>query len=512
MASNNGDNSEDARDAKEKDDEEGEISEDFFFTLDNTPATLNDLDIPTYNQNYTNVLKAKDEEEGTLSNSKGSAGPGLSVCFNCSGNHVLSDCPMPKDHVAIGKNRRLYMAKRNAGSTPKSNVRYHLDEEQRFAHLTPGKLSHELYEALGLEEDELPLHIYKMRQYGYPPGWLEHARVSHSGISLFGSTGEEVAHPEDEEGEIIAEGSRDKYDSNKIIEFPGFNVPCDPKVVDCHARYNMPPIKWEQSKEVMLSQLQHTKSYKRMRKFGPPASRSPCLAGSSSSASSSPANATLIPADMEVEDVSDEPTLLSLVEDDGCRFIPPLPRETPPKAPPPPPPLEEECELRPPGEDSEAEGQGASSQSSSRAQSPSLSDLEAQKSQLLAALEDGGSSSGDTSRLLGKAVGGPPDDSAPPDDPSLDDGSTSSTAAPVTPGMVKSVVLGTPALFGASPYTCLPSPAAFSRDICDVINFENLPDSTGKYEKMSDLIKKVRKVVAKLQKEGEEVASPAGSP
>ncbi|XP_071446629.1 zinc finger CCHC domain-containing protein 8 homolog [Hetaerina americana] len=511
MASSNGKFKDDTRDLKEKEDEEGELAEDFLFTVDNTPTTLDHPSVPTYSQCYTDVLKAKEGED--IDDSKEKTGPGISVCFNCAGNHVLSDCPKPRDHAAIGKNRRIYMARRNAGSTPKSNVRYHLDEEQRFAHLMPGKLSEELCDALGLEGDELPLHIYKMRQIGYPPGWLENARVSYSGISLFGSTGEEVAHPEDEDGEIIAVGSRDKYDSNKIIEFPGFNVPCDPGVMDSYAKYNMPPIRWEQSKEVMLSHLQHTKSYKRMRKFGPPASRSPCLAGSSSSASSSPANATLVPADMEVEDVSgvdDEPSLLTLVEDDGCRFIPPLPRETPPKPPPPPP--EEEPE-RPPGEDSEAEGQGASSQSSSRAQSPSLSDLEAQKSQLLAALEDGGSSSGDASRLgrqliaVAEHTAEEEEVESPETPPSLNDSSTNSTI-PVTPGMVKSVVLGTPALFGASPYTSLPSPKAFSRDICDVINFENLPDSTGKYEKMSGLIKKVRKVVAKLQQEEIPPASP----
>lgn len=70
-----------------------------------------------------------------------------------------------------------------------------------------------------------------------------------------------------------------------------------------------------------------------------------------------------------------------------------------------------------------------------------------------------------------------------------------------TLGHVKSVDLGTPVLQNASPYTCLPNPEKFSHDICDVINFENLPDSTGKYEKMSNLIRKVRTVVARIQQE-----------
>lgn len=42
----------------------------------------------------------------------------------------------------------------------------------------------------------------------------------------------EVAEPDTEEGEIIPEGSKDKYDINKIISYPGFNVPCSPDTID----------------------------------------------------------------------------------------------------------------------------------------------------------------------------------------------------------------------------------------------------------------------------------------
>ena len=73
---------------------------------------------------------------------------------------------------------------------------------------------------------------------------------------------------------------------------------------------------------------------------------------------------------------------------------------------------------------------------------------------------------------------------------------------PDTPnvGKVTSVCLGTPVIH-TSAFTSLPSPDKFAKDICDVINFENLPDSTGKYEKMSGLIKKVRSFVSKLYSE-----------
>jgi zinc finger CCHC domain-containing protein 8 len=121
--------------------------------------------------------------------------------------------------------------------------------------------------------------------------------------------------------------------------------------------------------------------------------------------------------------------------------------------------------------------------SSPRAQSPSLSDLETRKQLLLAELEDGGSSNDTMPRVASQSTPGP---------------STS------TLGKVKSVDLGTPILQSSSPYSHLPSPEKFSHDICSVINFENLPDSTGKYKRMSDLIHKVRTVVMKIQQEDDD--------
>ncbi len=32
-------------------------------------------------------------------------------CFNCLGDHMITDCPEPKDPKAIAKNRREFMSK-----------------------------------------------------------------------------------------------------------------------------------------------------------------------------------------------------------------------------------------------------------------------------------------------------------------------------------------------------------------------------------------------------------------
>lgn len=65
----------------------------------------------------------------------------------------------------------------------------------------------------------------------------------------------------------------------------------------------------------------------------------------------------------------------------------------------------------------------------------------------------------------------------------------------------KEVFEGTPLLKSASEFDKLPDGEKWSVGVSDVINFENLPDSTGKYEKMKVLIKKVQKVVQQINNE-----------
>lgn len=62
-------------------------------------------------------------------------------------------------------------------------------------------------------------------------------------------------------------------------------------------------------------------------------------------------------------------------------------------------------------------------------------------------------------------------------------------------GRVLSSTEGTPVLKSSSGHSRLPPRENFSKDICDVINFENLPESTGKFERMRGLLKKVKEVL-----------------
>lgn len=50
--------------------------------------------------------------------------------------------------------------------------------------------SDSLREALGLNSASVPMYIYRMRLYGYPPGWLEEAKTkTASGMSMFDKHG-----------------------------------------------------------------------------------------------------------------------------------------------------------------------------------------------------------------------------------------------------------------------------------------------------------------------------------
>ncbi|KAG5316237.1 ZCHC8 protein, partial [Acromyrmex insinuator] len=473
----------DSKDKKfvENDDVQCSDTSDFLFTIDKQPNVKNDMDIPTYGQKYENTF-----EESVHETSKDFM-PRLS-CFNCNGNHNLRDCPLPRNQSNINKKRKEFASKHNMG------VRYHLSEDQRFSHMIPGQLSQKLRKALGLKDNQLPRHIYRMRLLGYPPGWLEEARLQHSGLSLFNSDGiaESDTH---KEGEIITNRNKDQYDIKKIYDFPGFNVLPPSDTSDESHNYWVPQMQSIHSKEIMLLHLQGKETddgYKRKKLKLPP-----------------PVNVNVATiSDMEVEDAEVE-NIVENVSVNG-HFVPPLPKETvevPPPPPPPPPP-----EL-PQTDDSDSQSQELPSSDSaddttSNRNSPSLSELERTKKVLLMEIEEVNSHSNsdfiltknDSNTAFVSETSFSTSDKMPQFD-STPIRSTFHRSSDTNQASVKSVHLGTPILPSTSPYNKLPSSEKFSKDISDVINFENLPDSTGKFEQMSGVLQKVRSTMARLHQQ-----------
>lgn len=409
-----------------------EINEDALFVIDKAPGGESEkISIPAYDSRLKfSILTEESATEATPKTNKNRAN--LQLCWNCgSSDHSLRECKQPRNSRKISKNRKDFIStKSNSGFIFQ---RYHVEKEQKYGHFRPGKISKQLRKALGLSSRQLPVHIYNMRLMGYPPGWLEEAKISHSGISLFDAVGSEVADPADEEGEVDNE-DRDKYDINKIISYPGYNVPPPKDTVDESEYFNVPPICQNHSKEAMLDLLRPnaSQSYKIKKLTSTRAVISNAVVSSED--------------DMECEEIPE----VGLLPEDNCGFVPPLPDKE--MTPPPPPPLDGEMDST--SQESTAEN----------VLSLSLSDLEAKKSQLLAELND-----------------------------------TSIATPKSTLGKIKSVDLGTPILKSVSPYSNLPSSSRFSQNICDVINFENLPDSVGTYEKMSGILRKVRSTISRIQ-------------
>jgi len=150
-------------------------------------------------------------------------------CFNCLGNHLISECKEPRDYKKINKNRRNFQARQ-----PVASARYHVEDGQKYGHIQPGQPpSKNLMRALGIKDERyLPPYIYQMRKLGYPPAWLRHAQINPSGLSLYMARDTRLEEfvsdvNNGEEGEISFVETTKKevqYDVDKLIGWPGFNV------------------------------------------------------------------------------------------------------------------------------------------------------------------------------------------------------------------------------------------------------------------------------------------------
>jgi len=311
------------------------------------------------------------------------ASKSTSSCFNCGGGHNLADCKEERDHRKIGRNRREFMSK-NIGMC---SARYHVDDPQKFGHLAPGVPSKKLSEALGLRRDHLPEYIYRLRELGYPPGWLQHAEIGQSGLAMYHEKGKRV---DGEEGEVMEVGDKLQYDTKRLVSWPGFNSEMPKHSRDETDRYRVRSMAKVYSLRDMKREMRgkEQKGYKK---------------GKMQDVSTD----NLQPADMEMDDTVD---------------------------------LTGEDDTAPPGEDTEEEGEidrDVSEDNSIKTETPIKQD--------------------------------------------------------VGSGNVSKTDTGTPIVELHSPFGNLPKYANFGKDMTEHIVFENLPDYTGTWDKMSGLIQRIRK-------------------
>ncbi|KAF5939665.1 hypothetical protein HYC85_023924 [Camellia sinensis] len=200
------------------------------FWMDNQPMnqqnnkefiTLDSKSVPLYDRGYSFGL--------TLTDGSNKLEGGLEIidasrCFNCgSYNHSLKECPKPRDNVAVNNARNKLKSKRNPNVGSRNPTRYYQDSPRgKYDGLKPGVLDAETRQLLGLGELDPPPWLNRMRELGYPPGYLDHDNEDQpSGIKIFG---DEETKEETEDGEIL-DTDYPELPKKKSIKFPGINAP-----------------------------------------------------------------------------------------------------------------------------------------------------------------------------------------------------------------------------------------------------------------------------------------------
>lgn len=150
-----------------------------------------------------------------------------SSCFNCCGSHNMAECPEPRDPRRIAQNRKAFQASA-------ANSSRFFEEGKREA-ILPGLPSPALREALGLRPDQLPEYVYRLRELGYPPGWLKRAEIRQSGLGIYHGT-DKLA-----EGDKVSEQESLEYDTRKLVSWPGFNDEIPKPFRDEGQRYRVRP-------------------------------------------------------------------------------------------------------------------------------------------------------------------------------------------------------------------------------------------------------------------------------
>ncbi|WCJ25418.1 Proline-rich spliceosome-associated (PSP) family protein / zinc knuckle (CCHC-type) family protein [Euphorbia peplus] len=146
-------------------------------------------------------------------------------CFNCgSYSHSLKECRKPRDNAAVNHARKQHKFKKNQNAGSRNAARYYQNSSGgKYDGLKPGALDSETRRLLGLGELDPPPWLNRMRELGYPPGYLDAEEEDQpSGITIFA---DEDAKVEQEDGEIIETECPELPPKKKAVDFPGVNAP-----------------------------------------------------------------------------------------------------------------------------------------------------------------------------------------------------------------------------------------------------------------------------------------------
>ncbi|XP_050762511.1 zinc finger CCHC domain-containing protein 8 isoform X2 [Gymnogyps californianus] len=249
-------------------------------------------------------------------------------CKTASSNSVkkIKEAFSPRNAARISEKRKEFMEACGEASNQNFQQRYHAEEvEERFGKFKPGVISGELQDALGVTDKSLPPFIYRMRQLGYPPGWLKEAEMEHSGLALY--DGKDDGGTEDEGS---CQPKRTTYDVSKLINYPGFNISTPSGIPDEWQIFGSIPIQPSQQKDVFANYLSdfHAPSPKSSNKRAASQSRSHHSKRPKEDNLEEPAADMDLDSDLEVSQRSQT--------QNNFQFQPPLPPERPSMSTPPP--------------------------------------------------------------------------------------------------------------------------------------------------------------------------------
>ncbi|KAK8936303.1 hypothetical protein KSP39_PZI013612 [Platanthera zijinensis] len=183
--------------------------------------------VPLYDRGFTVGLSTLDGPNNSESRTQASE---ASRCFNCSSySHALKDCPKPRDNVAISSARKQHnSSKSNQNASSRNQTRYYQKSSGKFDDLKAGVLGSEARECLGIGELDPPPWLNRMRELGYPPGYLDDEEEDQpSGITIFADEEEEIEREEGELPERLDPAPSKRR--RKTVEFPGINAPIPEK-------------------------------------------------------------------------------------------------------------------------------------------------------------------------------------------------------------------------------------------------------------------------------------------
>ncbi|NWR90028.1 ZCHC8 protein, partial [Furnarius figulus] len=289
--------------------------------LNENPQLTEGWEIPKYQRVFSQILSLDGQEIQVKPKRP------KPHCFNCgSEDHQMKDCPKPRNAARISENRKEFLEACGDTSNQNFQQRYHVEEvEERFGKFKPGVISGVLQDALGVTDKSLPPFIYRMRQLGYPPGWLKEAEMEHSGLALYDGKGDGEA-----EGEEPPQHKRITYDVSKLVNYPGFNISTPSGIPDEWQIFGSIPMQPSQQKEVFAHYLSNFQepSPKANNKRAAPQSKS------HHSKRSREDNLEVAAADMDLD--SDLEAAQRSQTPNSFQFQPPLPPGSPSMSTPPP--------------------------------------------------------------------------------------------------------------------------------------------------------------------------------